>query len=213
MRAAFQVRSLPLKSVVPCRLGWDWRPLHAIFTLDPALWFPRHAPRRRTVTPRVLLSTGAWRTARQDCPRPRASATPAATSSATPSVTLLGAQPAADRGYEMNVREAQATKVLRIPALLTPEECGAVLSLAADIQATNAEATLVFADDVQLSQRGNWQTVRERAAAPAHQPRPVHSTCLAIDTSRRPVRACYCRPTFTAAARSGSSFRRVSPEP
>ena len=56
------------------------------------------------------------------------------------------------------MRQAQATRVLRIPKLLSPEECEALVSLAGDIQATNAEATLRFHDDVQLSQRGNWQT-------------------------------------------------------
>eukprot|EP01043_Picozoa_sp_COSAG02_P088244 COSAG02_NODE_25394_length_660_cov_0.743316_1_plen_74_part_10 len=59
----------------------------------------------------------------------------------------------------MNVHEAQATRVVTLRKLLSPKECGAILSLAQEVERTDDEATLRFQNDVQLSQRGNWKTV------------------------------------------------------
>jgi len=59
----------------------------------------------------------------------------------------------------MQVLEAQQTRVHHMPGLLAPAEVAAILALAQEVQTTDPEATLTFSDTVQLSQRGNWQTI------------------------------------------------------
>ena len=59
----------------------------------------------------------------------------------------------------MNILEAQRTRVVRVPSLLDAGEVALLLALGEQVQASDAQATLTFQDDVNLSQRGNWETV------------------------------------------------------
>ena len=72
----------------------------------------------------------------------------------------------------MNVHEAQTTRVVTLRKLLSPKECGAILSLAQEVERTDDEATLRFQNDVQLSQRGNWKTVYVHSGEAFHRQLP-----------------------------------------
>ena len=59
----------------------------------------------------------------------------------------------------MNIRQAQATAVVRMKECLSLAEVASVLKLAEDIHTRDQRAVLKFTDDKNLSQRGNWQTI------------------------------------------------------
>ena len=82
----------------------------------------------------------------------------------------------------MNILEAQRTRVVRVPSLLDVGEVALLLALREQVQASDAQATLTFQDDVNLSQRGNWETVyiHSQGAFRARLPEVHAKLCAAV---------------------------------